>query len=352
MVQTHTYQEIKQQPATWRQTIDLVVARAEEVKQKFANIQPDEVIFTGCGTSCYISIAAALTFQEKTGLSAKAVPASEIFLKPDAVFGKNKKTILVGSSRSGNTTEVVRAIEYARQNNLARCIAITSLPTSDLACKSDYTISLPHVQEKSVVMTSSFTNILLVSQLIAGILSGDEAYLAELKRLPEIGEDVMARVEPLAKTVGEDQNFNHFIYLGLGACFGLANEGMLKLKEMTQLFAETFNPLEFRHGPISVLNEKCRVILLSNRSIQAYERDVVDDVRKFGANAVVIGDSLEDFRCDVKIELNSGLTDLSRSVLYLPFLQLLAYYRTLKLGLNPDQPRNLGKVVVLKTRFG
>jgi glucosamine--fructose-6-phosphate aminotransferase (isomerizing) len=70
MVQTHTYQEIKQQPATWRQTIDLVVARAEEVKQKFANIQPDEVIFTGCGTSCYISIAAALTFQEKTGLSA------------------------------------------------------------------------------------------------------------------------------------------------------------------------------------------------------------------------------------------------------------------------------------------
>jgi glucosamine--fructose-6-phosphate aminotransferase (isomerizing) len=101
-----------------------------------------------------------------------------------------------------------------------------------------------------------------------------------------------------------------------------------------------------------VLNEKCRVILLSNRSIQAYERDVVDDVRKFGANAVVIGDSLEDFRCDVKIELNSGLTDLSRSVLYLPFLQLLAYYRTLKLGLNPDQPRNLGKVVVLKTRFG
>lgn len=348
MVQTHTYQEIKRQPETWRQTIGMALSRADEVKQTFAALQPEEVIFTGCGTSYYVSIAAAAAFQEKTGLPAWSVPASEVFLNPGSVFSKKRKTILVGCSRSGNTTEVVRAIEFARQNKLAHCFAITTRPSSQLADKADTVFHLSHVQENSVVMTGSFTNMLLAAQLLAGILPGDEAYLGELKRLPEIGEDVIARVEPLAKDIGKDRNFSHYIYLGMGAQFGLANEGMLKLKEMTQLFSETFNPLEFRHGPISVLDEKCRVILLSSQSIRPYERDVVADVRKFGANALVIGDRLEDFQCDIKIELNSGLTDLARGVLYLPFLQLLAYYRTLDLGLNPDRPRNLDKVVLLK----
>jgi glutamine---fructose-6-phosphate transaminase (isomerizing) len=347
MVQTHTYREIKQQPETWRETIKLVLAKAAELKQLFNNLHPDEVLFTGCGTSYYIAMTAASTFQEKTGISAKAVPASEVFLNPGAVFSKNKRTVLIGSSRSGNTTEVVRAVAFAQQNKLAHCLGITTQPDSELARIADDVISLPHSQEKSVVMTGSFTNLLLVSQLLAGILSADEGFLTELSRLPDIGASVIARVEPTAESVAADEAYGHFIYLGLGAYLGLAYEGMLKLKEMTQLYAEAFNPLEFRHGPISVLDGQCRVLLLSNGAIRSYERALVDDVRKFGADAVVLGDGLDDFHCNVKIALDSGLGDLSRSLLYLPFLQLFAYYRTLKMGLNPDSPRNLEQVVVL-----
>lgn len=347
-MQTNTYQEIKRQPVTWQKTIETVLDKRAAIDQKFKGMCPEEVIFTGCGTSYYISITAAHHFQEMTGITAKAVPASEIFLTPDAVINKNKKSVLIGSSRSGNTTEVVQALEFVQKHQLADGVAITSNPKSKVADITANTIVLPHVQEKSVVMTSTFTNLLLASQLIAGIVSENDPYIAELKQLPAIGEQVMTRAASSAKATAEDTQYDQFIFLGLGAYLGLASEGMLKMKEMTQLYAEVFNPLEFRHGPISVVTEKTRVLLMSRSPMQGLERDLVTDLRQYGAGVTVIGDQLETFNDCETFDLQSELSDQSRAVLYLPFLQLLAYYRTIHMGLNPDKPRNLDQVVVLK----
>jgi glucosamine--fructose-6-phosphate aminotransferase (isomerizing) len=346
MEEQYTYKEIMHQPSTWQKTIDLVLAKRDAIQLKFSQVQPEEVIFIGCGSSYYISIAAAATFQEQTGISARAVPASEIFLKPDAFINKNKRTLIIASSRSGNTTEMVRAIEFVQTNKLAECISITGNSLSEMA-KTEFSIILPYAHDRSVVMTSSFTNLLLCSQLISGIVSNDEGYISELKRLPELGEQLLKPAEDLARKVGGNLDFDHFIYLGLGAYQGLAYEGMLKMKEMTQVTAEAFNSLEFRHGPISVLTDKCCVFLLGNTSIRDYEHHVVEDVQKLSATTVVIGDQLEDFQCEFKFDLGSGLSDKSRCILYLSLLQLTAYYRTLKLDLNPDKPKNLNQVVVL-----
>jgi glucosamine--fructose-6-phosphate aminotransferase (isomerizing) len=47
------------------------------------------------------------------------------------------------------------------------------------------------------------------------------------------------------------------------------------------------------------------------------------------------------------VVLPEGLSDVTRSVLYLPPVQLLANERASMLGLDPDAPRNLNHVVVL-----
>lgn len=348
MTELFTYHEIMRQPSTWQQTIDLILSKRDEIKLRFSQFEPEEIIFTGCGTSYYISISAAAMFQEQTGISSRAVPASEIFLKPDAFINKNKRTLIIGFSRSGNTTEVVRAIDFVQEKQLAECISITTNPESEMVEKTELTIILPYAHDKSVVMTSSFTNLLLGSQLLSAIISDDEGYIYELSQLPKLGEKILVPSETFAKEIGENMDLNYFIYLGLGAYQGLAYEGMLKMKEMTQENAEAFNSLEFRHGPISVLHEKCCVFLLANKSIQDYELDVADDVKNFGAQIVVIGDQINDFNCDYNLDLESGLSDRSRSILNVPVLQLIAYYRTMKLNLNPDKPKNLNQVVVLK----
>jgi glutamine---fructose-6-phosphate transaminase (isomerizing) len=47
------------------------------------------------------------------------------------------------------------------------------------------------------------------------------------------------------------------------------------------------------------------------------------------------------------IAFESGIPESVRSVLYLPVLQLMAFYRSLAKGLNPDRPKNLTAVVKL-----
>jgi len=342
-----TKKEILQQPSTWQETLDVIQNDRESIFQFIHAFKPEEVIFTGCGTSYYISISAALTFMEITGISARAVPASEIFIKPEAVINPNKKTLVIGASRSGTTTEVVRALEYVKTHHLGETLAVTAYPESDLVKHASLSISLPHVQEKSVVMTSSFTNILLSLNLLAAIVAEDRSYYEELSKLPEAGSAVMDDAIRFGQQIGENLSIEHYIILGLGAYYGLACEGMLKMKEMTQVFCEAFNPLEFRHGPISVLSEKCMTVLLGQEASADYDTALLKDLKKYRSQVAVIGKAADPVE-DVKVvQIQGEFGDQSRSILYLLYLQWMAYSRTLKLGLNPDEPRNLSQVVKL-----
>lgn len=341
-----TYREISRQPESWGETVGVMSRRKDEFLRLFEKVNPEEILFTGCGSSYYLSIAAAYLFQEQTGISAKAVPASDLLLKPASVLNKNLRTLVIGSSRSGNTTELVRAMETARKYPLAHTLGITTAPDSRLAQSGDAVI-LPHVREKSVVMTGSFTNMLLALTLMAGWIS-EAAFVGELERLQEIGRGRLAEAEELGKTVGSDPRFDHFIYLGQGGHFGLALEGMLKLKEMTQLKTEAFNPLEFRHGPISVLHDRCRVILLSNRALHPFRDSLIGDIRRLQAEVVLIGEEAGYRKADVQWDPGPGLSDPVRGLLSLPFFHFLAYFRARNMGLNPDRPRHLSQVVVLE----
>jgi fructoselysine-6-P-deglycase FrlB-like protein len=49
-------------------------------------------------------------YQELTGRSARAVPAGELLLNSQVVL-TDQKSLLVAVSRSGTTTETIRAVE-------------------------------------------------------------------------------------------------------------------------------------------------------------------------------------------------------------------------------------------------
>jgi glucosamine--fructose-6-phosphate aminotransferase (isomerizing) len=115
-MENYTYREISRQPESWGETVQIVSEKKDALLRLLSEFEPEEIVFTGCGSSYYLSIAAAYLFQEKIGLSAKAVPASDILLKPASVLAGNRRTLVVGSSRSGDTTELVRAMDVARKH--------------------------------------------------------------------------------------------------------------------------------------------------------------------------------------------------------------------------------------------
>ncbi|MEJ7653545.1 MAG: SIS domain-containing protein [Chloroflexia bacterium] len=138
----------------------------------------------------------------------------------------------------------------------------------------------------------------------------------------------------------------HFVYLGLGIKHGLAQEATLKLKETTQTPCEAYSTLEFRHGPISIIEPGVAVVILGGMREQYYLPSLMADVREYGGYVAALA-PYETEHTDHALQLPEGLSDVARAILYMPALQFLAYYRALAVGLDPDQPRNLNQVVVI-----
>ena len=343
---SQTYTEILNQPNSWEETLRLVPELWSQVGTTLSIGTDTHVLFAGCGTSLYIAQAAAQSFQEVTGLVATAVPASEIFLSAASVVPVGRPVAVFIISRSGRTSETLLAADFLRDIPNVQTVGVTCNSGTDLAGRTDYAIELPHASEQSVVMTQSFTTMLLALQIVAGLVAADDALLAELQRLPEAALEMLPEVDDFARRLAEYGNPDLVVHLGLGPNQGLAEEGTLKLKEMTQVPCESYNPLEFRHGPISVVTDRTLIVILEGQRERAYIEDVERDLLHTGAVVARIA-PYATAEPATSFLLGTGFSDIARCCLYLPPLQLHGYYRAVGLGLDPDRPRNLNQVVVL-----
>src|SRR5690242_9080704 len=89
---------------------------AREIAKRFGN--SPEWVFIGCGSSYYIALAAAATWRAITGARARAVPTSELLLFPDLAFNGAKDFVPVLISRSGRTSEIVRAAQLLNEKQI------------------------------------------------------------------------------------------------------------------------------------------------------------------------------------------------------------------------------------------
>jgi glucosamine--fructose-6-phosphate aminotransferase (isomerizing) len=170
-----------------------------------------------------------------------------------------------------------------------------------------------------------------------------------MQTLPNLGTQLIATYHGLTRQLGQDSRFERFYFLGSGLQYGLASEANLKMKEMSLSFSEAFHFMEFRHGPMSMVNERTLIVGLLSEKNRAHELAVLHEMRKLGAQTLVLTDqAVAEQEVDYQVCFHSGLPDTSRAVLYLPFLQLLGYYRAVTNGQNPDQPHNLTAVIVLE----
>ena len=116
------------------------------------------VLFTGCGSTYYLSLAAASLFQELTGRGARAVPGGELILYPDSAYEADMPTLLVAISRSGTTTETVAAVQKFKQADRGPVLVITNYENTPLVQLGDISMIIPAGQEESVAQTRSFAS--------------------------------------------------------------------------------------------------------------------------------------------------------------------------------------------------
>jgi glucosamine--fructose-6-phosphate aminotransferase (isomerizing) len=345
---SYTWQEILSQPQVWRATLKTLAMDRAELEDFLVQADFDHVIVVGCGSTHYLAQAAAATLTHRTGIPTRALPSSELWLfTGPASFDK---TLLLTISRSGATTETLRALGRFREANGGPMLAVTCYPDSPLAQQADFALVASDAQERSVAQTRSFTSMLLLTQALAATLAQDEGMLERLQRLPDALEDLVARLGDLPQRLGADQNIERFFFLGSGPLYGLANEAMLKTKEMSLSYAEAYYPLEFRHGPMSMVNEHTLIVGLLSDTGLGEEFHVLKEMQGLGAHTLALIEDASAFTSwqpDHVVELRSGLEEWERGPLYLPVLQRLAYHRAAAKGLDPDRPNNLKAVVEL-----
>src|SRR5574341_649751 len=294
----HTLREIMEQPEAWGAAVRSFDGAIPALDRLFRDRDPDEVVFTGCGSSYYLSLTAAAVFQQVGGLRAKAVPASEILQFPGSVFVPGARPLLVASSRSGTTTEIVWALEVTGRRGIAT-LGLTCASRSPLARPADLCIPSPRGRETSVVMTKSFSSLLLLGLLLAAHRDASRGLPVEIRRLPTLGRRVVKVALSLAVDIGAAAS--RFVFLGGGPANGIAWEAMLKMTEMAQ-----------------------------------------------GAAVMRIRDGWPGGgEADVDVNLNVHLSDEARCLLYVAFAQALAYHRSVGAGLDPDRPPHLTAVVHL-----
>ena len=337
MVGEFTYQEIMSQPEAWQTALNDFSANLTELS-KLRLESCDEILFTGCGSTYYLALAAATLFREK-GFAARALPASEIWLYPQSAYQLEKTTLLVAVSRSGTTTETLRAVESFKARTSARVLTLSCYPESTLAQLGTVNLVFPSGQEQSIAQTRAFTVLYLATVALAQY-SLDKDF-SSLHALAEVGRRLLETYTDLAKQLGTDLKLERFYFLGSGARYGLASEVSLKMKEMTLSHSEPFHFLEFRHGPQSMVDENTLMIGLISEENEASERAVLTEMAARGAQVLALANQGADisFKCSVSSTLCN--------VLYLPILQLMAFERSIAKGLNPDKPHNLSAVVIL-----
>ncbi|WP_026360055.1 SIS domain-containing protein [Amycolatopsis nigrescens] len=292
MTRSFMDEEIASQPARWRTASELATSSRASLPQPGRR-----VAVVGCGTSRFIGESYAV-LRESAGLG-----YTDAFAASEFPMGRSYDEV-VAISRSGTTTEVLRLLEALRGQTPTT--VITGVP-SEIAAVADTVVDLSFSDERSVVQTRFATTTLALLR-------------------SHLGEDVTRAIRQaeaiLAAPVDEQvRKATQFTFLGTGWTVGIANEAALKFREASLSWTESYPAWEYRHGPISI-SEAGRVTWMFGPAPEG----LAEDVRRAGGTFV--DDELDPLADLVRAQLVAGALAADR-------------------GLDPDNPRNLTRSVVL-----
>ena len=335
--------EINEQPLAVKNTLGQK-ANMERIIAEIGDVK--RVCFVACGTSYHASITGKYLIESLAGIPADVVIASEYKYTAKTW---DEDTLVVFISQSGETADSMTALRSAKLTS--HTLAIVNVAGSAMWEEAEYVIQTQAGPEIGVAATKTYLAQLTAIYLLAGVISANEKLIEKLKEVPEYIRQAVEKSAEI-KELSKRYNFAHnAFYLGRGFSYPIALEGALKLKEITYVHAEGYAAGELKHGPLALINEDMPVVVVIPPG-DDYDRTLVnlEEVRARGASVLAVGsEDNEDLKSKSKemIGMNPEVPDILAPLVYTVPLQLLAYYVTIEKEYNPDQPRNLAKVITV-----
>jgi glucosamine--fructose-6-phosphate aminotransferase (isomerizing) len=315
------------------------------------------ITISACGSAYYAGLVGRSWLETLARIPTDADVASEFRYRAPPL-ARDGLGLLV--SQSGETADTLAALRYMRAEGLAT-LSVLNVPESSMARESDAVLDTVAGPEIGVASTKAFTAQLAVLACFAlaagrarGALSAEQeaAATAALLEIPGKAAEVLdhdQHIQRLAVRVAEARDV---LYLGRGACFPIAMEGALKLKEISYIHAEGYAAGEMKHGPIALIDPRVPVIAIAP-SGPLFEKTAsnLQEAAARGGQLVVFSDAegaakLKGIAAEA-VELPS-VDPFVAPILYAIPVQLLAYHVAVLKGTDVDQPRNLAKSVTVE----
>ncbi|MEM4191307.1 MAG: glutamine--fructose-6-phosphate transaminase (isomerizing) [Nitrososphaerota archaeon] len=347
--------EIFEQPETLRNSLRLQIEYVDLLAELLDRGRT--VFLLSAGTSYNACVAGSYLFSQVARLPTLPVIASEFIPNYGASIGVD--TVILAVSQSGETADVLSALEYARMR-ACTILGITNTVGSTLTRVSRAYVLQNAGPEIGVAATKTFTSQVLVLAKIALRLARLRGKIAQyeidefnswLERVPQAVAEALAMVnEPVMRLAERIAESRVVFILGRGVSCSTALEGRLKLMELSYIPCITYPAGESKHGPISVIEEGVPVIFVAPPD--EYRKLNIGNIMEMkarGAYTVVVGDASDQELkqlADYYVEMPKIHPLLSPTTYTIPF-QLLAYYTALAKGHDPDKPRNLAKSITV-----
>jgi len=337
--------EIHEQPKVAEELLHLL-DNSDEVEQIVTRMKAaDNVYLVGCGTSYHACLLGSVYFGRLAGKATIPVVATQFI----AQYGPTLGPIDVGMfvSQSGETKDVLNAIEVAEEKGTG-VLGLVNVIGSTLMRVSEHHIPLGCGYEISVPATKTFTNQVLAFLYLALRMGGHDTDI--LYEVPELMEKTMEATDgPAVELAKSLVDVPDLYQLGYGLTYPMALEGSLKLKEITYQHCEGMLSTEFKHGPLSAVEEGYPVVFVAGQEDVDLIVSGINETTCRGGRAIVVGaeDSRlaangDDFLTIPKI----GSPEIEALLAVIP-LQMLSYHLALGRGYDPDFPRNLSKTLTV-----
>jgi len=332
---------------------DVKLGGLETVRDRLKEIE--RIIIVACGTARYAGLVGEYILEEYAGIPVEVEYASEFRYRSPIV---DEKTIVLAVSQSGETVDTLAAIREAKKKG-ALTLGIVNAVGSTIARETDAGVYNHAGPEIAVASTKAFTSQITVLILIAVMLGRQRQMseatgrkiLTELLNVPGHVASILKNTSEIEKLAEKYKDFEHFMFLGRKYCFPLAEEGALKLKEISYIHAEGYASGEMKHGPIALIDQNFPTFALIPED-SVYEKGIsnVEEIKARSGKVIgltTVGAKEAARVADDVIFIPKTLEMLIPLVAVAP-LQLFAYYVAVAKKLDVDKPRNLAKSVTVE----
>lgn len=367
-----TPREIAQQPDTWETTLgifrehqDRICSFLDAAGVRDSLEQRPVVMLIGAGTSDYIGQALELLLRQKWGCEVSTVASTDLLPSLAEYVVPGRRYLWISFSRSGDSPEGVAVLEQAIQlypevaHLIVTCNAKARMAEICKQSKRACAVVLDDaVNDRSLAMTSSFTNMVVMGQCLANAWSIEE-YSKILVHLVGAGHDFLSRTEEAERLAS--RGFTRVCFIGSGALASVAKESALKVLEMTagQVQAMSETVLGLRHGPMAALDTQTLLLCFvsGDQRRAKYASDLLGEVGEKGivGERVAVGpaSAKAEFApyCDSYVAVEDGIDDAYRPVVDVIFGQMLGLYCSVAHELKPDSPSPDGVISRVVQKF-